>query len=78
MLVSTLKKKSHLDEICNELKITNREKEIIELIIEGKEHKEISNELKISINTVRNHIQNIYEKCQVQNKVEMIKKMTGI
>ena len=52
--------------------ITKREEEIIYLIIKGFQNKEISHELKISINTVHNHVNNIFKKCNVQNRSELI------
>jgi DNA-binding NarL/FixJ family response regulator len=52
--------------------ITPREEEIIKLILKGEEYKDISVTLNISINTVNNHIQNIYRKLDIQNRMELI------
>lgn len=52
--------------------ITHREQDIIENVIEGYEQKEIAANLKISVHTVKKHIGNIYNKCAVQNKIELI------
>jgi signal transduction histidine kinase/DNA-binding NarL/FixJ family response regulator len=52
--------------------ISDREKEILNHIMQGKEYKEISFEMNISINTVKTHVQNIYSKFDVQNKVELL------
>ncbi len=57
---------------CRKYNISKREKEIIKFLLEGKLNKEISWELKISNNTIRNHINNIYQKCNVQTRVELI------
>jgi len=38
-------------------------------------YKEISDKLSISVNTVRQHIHNIYEKLHVQNRTEAINKV---
>ena len=51
--------------------ITNREREIIELIINGKTNKDIEDELFISIKTVNNHKQNIYRKLNVNNNGDL-------
>jgi DNA-binding NarL/FixJ family response regulator len=55
--------------------LSNRENEILQLLSKGLLYKEISDKLSISVNTVRQHIHNIYEKLQVQNRTEAINKM---
>lgn len=55
--------------------LTNREKEILELIKTGLQNKEIAEKLHISPQTVRKHLENIYEKLQVSNRVEAILKL---
>lgn len=66
--LSNEKKKSNpLPEI-----ITEREKEILEHTINGKDAKQIAVILNISVLTVRKHIANIYEKLQVQSKAQII------
>jgi DNA-binding NarL/FixJ family response regulator len=52
--------------------LTGRETEILELIAEGRSYQEIANQLFISPKTVRKHIENIYKKLQVHNKVEAV------
>nr|DAV00823.1 MAG TPA: hypothetical protein [Caudoviricetes sp.] len=42
--------------------LTDREKEIMELVSKGLNNEEIGAKLCISVNTVRTHIQNIYQK----------------
>lgn len=56
----------------NEYGITMREVEIIELIIEGLQDKEIGAKLNISTKTVSNHIQKIFNKIKVSNRIELI------
>jgi len=51
---------------------TEREKEIIRLILEGKTNKEISNELFLSEGTVKNYISNIYSKIGAEDRVHAI------
>jgi DNA-binding CsgD family transcriptional regulator len=60
-----------LERFLTEFKITDREKEIITLLIEGLSNKEISKKLFISIKTVKNHITNIYIKTSVNNRVQL-------
>jgi len=56
--------------------ITQREKEVIALVSKGKSNQEIAAELFISDKTVKRHIQNIYEKIGVKNRLELLKKMS--
>lgn len=51
--------------------ITKREQEIILLMLKGKGNKEIEDELFISMNTVKNHIYNIYQKLGVKNRLQI-------
>jgi DNA-binding NarL/FixJ family response regulator len=54
--------------------LTEREKEILQLLAKGFRYKEISDNLHISIATVRTHIHNIYEKLQVQSRTDALNK----
>lgn len=54
-------------------KLSEREKEILKLIVDGYEYKYIADKLHISPNTVRTHFGNIYEKLHVYNKAQAIK-----
>lgn len=54
--------------------LSDRENEILDLLATGLRLKEIADELHISINTVRTHIRHIYEKLQVQSRVEALNK----
>lgn len=57
--------------------LTQREKEILKLLSKGLRYKEIAAELHISMDTVRSHTRNIYEKLQVQSRTEAINKVLG-
>jgi len=54
--------------------LSNREKEILELLSKGMLYKEIANNLFISPETVRKHVYHIYEKLHVNNRVEAVNK----
>jgi len=54
--------------------ITLREKEIIELLLEGLSNKEIGAKLFISPATVRNHLHNIFDKTGVASRIELLKR----
>jgi len=57
--------------------LSNREKEILQLLAKGLLYKEIAEQLHITTGTVRIHIHNIYEKLHVQNRTEAINKAFG-
>ncbi|TAL42745.1 MAG: response regulator transcription factor [Chitinophagaceae bacterium] len=57
--------------------LSNRENEILQLLAKGLLYKEIAEQLKISVSTVRQHIHHIYEKLHVQNRTEAINKAFG-
>ncbi len=52
--------------------ITEREEEILKHVVAGWDAKRIASVLDISVNTVRNHIANIYQKLQVQSKAQIM------
>ena len=54
--------------------LTEREKEILNQLARGMQYKAIAAQLSLSVETVRTHIRNIYEKLQVHNKQEAIQK----
>jgi DNA-binding NarL/FixJ family response regulator len=59
-------------------KLTPREQEILALLARGSMYKEISDQLGISLNTVRMHLRHIYEKLHVQSRTEAaMKYVTG-
>ena len=51
--------------------LSNKEKEIINLLAHGLSPKEIADKLYVSINTVKTHINNIYAKSCIQNKSKL-------
>jgi DNA-binding NarL/FixJ family response regulator len=53
--------------------LSNREREVIKLLAEGKSHKEIADLLYISIFTVRNHRENIMKKLNLKNLAALVR-----
>lgn len=53
--------------------LTEREKEILELIVKGQTNKEIASNLFISIRTVDVHRRNIMQKLEVNNTAELVR-----
>lgn len=58
----------------NEFGLSARELEILDKVAEGQNYQQIANMLFVSPKTVRKHIENIYRKLQVHNKVEAVQK----
>jgi len=54
--------------------LTNREEEILKLIIKGKSTKNIADQLFISDGTAKNHVLNIFKKTNVHSKFELLTK----
>jgi DNA-binding NarL/FixJ family response regulator len=57
--------------------LSTRENEILSYLAKGYRYKEIADLLCISIDTVRTHIRNIYEKLQVHSRTEAVLKYFG-
>ncbi len=67
----------NLTEIKGFDELTEREKEILELLSQGLLYKEIADKKFISIDTVKKHVGNIYRKLHVNNKVEAVNKFNN-
>ncbi len=50
--------------------LTDRERETLSLLSEGKSNKEIADQLCISLETVKSHLQTIYKKLGVKSRTE--------
>ena len=57
--------------------LSRREQEMLEQLSKGFRYKEIADKLFVSLETVRTHIRNVYDKLQVNSRVEALKK-TGL
>ena len=59
------------------LGLTQREAEILAGVIRGRSNQEIATDLRMSINTVRKHLEHIYQKLGVQSRTEAISVALG-
>ena len=59
-------------EFAKQFQISDREAEIVQMMIEGKSNGEIGNKMYIAPGTVKNHISKIYQKTQAKNRIELI------
>jgi NarL family two-component system response regulator LiaR len=51
--------------------LTEREKEVLLLIAEGKSNKDIGEELHISVKTVKTHVSNLLMKCELDDRTQL-------
>ena len=61
-----LERFSRLGPTKSDIILSDREKEVLALIVEGKSRKEIADDLKISIHTVDSYVRRIYDKLHVK------------
>lgn len=58
--------------IVNKFGLTRREAEVLEYLVRGRSLSYISDELVLSLHTVRSHVRHIYEKTQVHTRQDLI------
>ena len=58
-------------------KLTKKEKEIVQLVLEGLSNRQISDKLFVSENTVKNHLAKIFSKLQVGNRFELVLRLSS-
>jgi two-component system response regulator NreC len=54
-------------------RLTDREREVLQLIAEGKTNKEVAHALTVSVNTVETHRKHIMEKLDLHNTAELVR-----
>jgi DNA-binding NarL/FixJ family response regulator len=59
---------------CDKVNLTPREIEVLEQLSKGLKYEAIAENLFLSAGTIRKHVENIYAKLQVHNKMEAISK----
>ncbi len=52
--------------------LSQREVEVLRLIVDGSTNQEIAHELVLTVNTVKRHISNIFRKLEVSNRAQAI------
>ncbi len=58
----------------NEFDLSTREKQVLELLVKGNSYKMIADQCRISIDTVKKHLSNIYKKLHVNCGTEAVAK----
>ena len=67
-----------LNEKMNEYKLSPRKKEVVQFLVQGLQSKEIGAKMNLSTYTCKNHVRSVFKKCQVNNKIELFIKLTGL
>jgi len=62
------------NENVEDIKLTDREVQVLEQLSKGLNYNVIAENLIVSSGTIRKHVENIYRKLQVHNKLEAIEK----
>ncbi len=60
--------------IMSDSPLTARERDVLQLIANGLQQKQIAERLSISIETAKKHIKNAYKKLGAHNKVDALRK----
>ncbi|WP_239613589.1 helix-turn-helix transcriptional regulator [Cohnella mopanensis] len=61
-----------------EFSLTNREREVIELLMKGLSNNEIAKFLYVSEATVKRHLSNVFRKLQIKNRVQLLNKYASL
>ncbi len=71
MLKEEISSKDEADKSLRKIKsLTNREYEVLSLIAEGLNNKDIAKKLYISEKTVKNHVSSIFKKLEVNDRIQ--------
>ncbi len=57
--------------VVDAVRLTSRERQVIDLLAEGLSNKEISNRLHIAVHTVKSHVHNVLEKLALHSRLEV-------
>ncbi|MFT3912143.1 MAG: LuxR C-terminal-related transcriptional regulator [Ferruginibacter sp.] len=60
--------------IISQLEISKRELEILNLLAQGHSNQEIAAQLFVSLNTIKTHNQNLFEKLDVKRRIQAVEK----
>ena len=58
--------------ILSQKGITQAEKEVLEILVKGLTNELISERMSISVSTVKKHLESIYRKLEVHNRLQAI------
>ncbi len=59
-------------DVLGAIRLTSREREVIDLLKEGLSNREIASRLNLAIHTVKSHVHNILEKLALRSRLEVV------
>lgn len=63
-----------LPQFCSEYKLTPRERDVLHLILQGKDYQNIASELQLAMGTVKSHTHNILKKTNAASRQDLVQK----
>lgn len=73
-VIASFQQKASIDDVAI---LTAKEKEVLKALAKGLRYKEVAAAFGVSLETIRSHARNIYEKLQVQSRTEALNKIFG-
>ena len=58
--------------VLESVRLTNRERQVIELLGEGLSNKELATRMHIAVHTVKSHVHNVLEKLALRSRLEVV------
>jgi DNA-binding NarL/FixJ family response regulator len=58
--------------VRNDVRLTSREREVVDLLSEGLSNRQIAERLNIAIHTVKSHVHNVLEKLALHSRLEVV------
>lgn len=74
-LMPNEEKRISTEEFIARYHLTNREADILAMLLSGKSYQQIANALYISLSTVKSHVANLYQKVGVSRRTELSTKL---
>ena len=63
---------------CDQHDISAREREVLDLLLDGQDNRAIANDLFISVGTVKSHVHTIFRKCGVSSRSELLQNFWAV
>ena len=73
IMEETISNKLNMNEIRQKFRLTRCETDIVRRVVDGRRNIEIATELDISVQTVKDHLSNIYMKTGVENRMALLR-----
>jgi DNA-binding NarL/FixJ family response regulator len=71
-MAARIRTEASMESFFEKCQISQREREIVHLLLKGKSNKEIEDALFIAMGTVKNHVTSVYQKIGVKNRAQLL------